>query len=35
MPKMLNPEDPDALLRGLAEADPGLTYSGNQVSRTG
>ena len=35
MPRLINPEDPDAFLRGLAEADPGLTYRGDRVSRTG
>jgi len=34
MPRLLNPEDPDAFLHGLAEADPGLTYRGDRVSRT-
>lgn len=34
-PLVLSPEDPEALLRGLSEADPGLTYRGDEVSRTG
>jgi len=35
MPVILKPEDADGFLRGLAEADPGLTYRGDRVSRTG
>jgi hypothetical protein len=34
-PLLLNPEDREAFLRGLAEADPGLTYDGQKVSRSG
>lgn len=30
---LLNPEDREALLQGLAQADPGLTYDGQKVTR--
>jgi len=34
-PLLLNPEDREAFLQGLAQADPGLTYDGQRVSRSG
>jgi hypothetical protein len=34
-PLLLNPEDREAFLQGLAQADPGLTYDGQKVSRSG
>jgi len=30
---LLNPQDPEAFLQGLAQADPGLTYDGQGVTR--
>jgi hypothetical protein len=34
-PLLLNPEDREAFLQGLVQADPGLTYDGEKVSRSG